>query len=673
MARDYLVGEPITPSIINQITPDDGEIIVGGPDAPIRMAVSDFANAYVPDEVIVSETEPVGVPDGTIWVQPFGTPSGVVDLDAVAEAAVAASPTIATHTTAIARVETQRIDLRTIAGAVADSPTTDNISAINAAITQATTDGVGEVFIPDGVWYVKPSSTSWIKLASNLTLTLAAKATLMVQDDTGNYPCLLSGNTHSTLVENVTIRGGTIDQNAAGNTTANIAIGNANTHQNIVRLYNYRNVWLDHVTLHSCGVNTVTLNDGDGEGALMDGVEVTWQQGATTTPNYDNTVFYIQGKRGHTVVGCRGYADVGQRAGAFIEVHGSSLMVDNNEADGFFALCYPTSETSALATQPLSNIFVTRNRAYRANYGIGAWSFAGYTIRGLKILDNSLHIAQVQHDQTIWYGISLYENVAITGTYEDVEISRNLIVCETGDSRTTTAGGAALNFNISAGIVAAPYGNVTGLRIDDNTVRNSPTYGYKIGRFNDAAQTIKDVRMGRNTAVDCGRNVNATAATRTALALMGTLVNVDVDRTIIHDSGASALNGMYATQLSAGLASGTNVKVRNTAISSVTGTLLTTIDRAKVGDDYQYITVTFPSIAAGAIGTQTTTITVKGAKTTDVVTAQPLGNLQAGLIPVYARCSSADTITIGLYNATAGALVPSAVNWAVRVHGGQVA
>lgn len=580
---------------------------------------------------------------------------------------------VTSHTTAIERVETQRIDLRTIAGAVADSPTTDNISAINDAITKATTDGVGEVFIPDGVWYVKPSATSWIKLASNLTLTLAAKATLMVQADTGDYPCLISGETHSTLVENVTIRGGTIDQNAANNTTANIQIGTADTHQNIVRLYNYRNVWLDHITMHGCGVNMVTLNDGDGEGALIDGLEMTWRQGATTTPNYDNTAIYVQGKRGHTVVGCRGYADVGQHAGAFIEVHGSSLMVDNNESDGFFALCYPTSETSALATQPLSNIFVTRNRAYRANYGIGAWSFAGYVIRGMKILDNILHIAQVQHDQTYTYGISLYENVSVTGTFEDIEISRNLVVFETGDTRTTTAGGTALNFNLTAGIVAAPYGNITGLRIDDNQVKNAPAYGYKIGRFNDDAQTVKDVRGSRNTAIDCGRNPNATSTTRTALALLGTLVNVDIDTTIIRDTGPSAMNGSYATQLGGGLLSATNVRVRNTFTSTATGAFLFGIDRAKVGDDYQYITVTFPSIAAAAIGTQTTTITVKGAKTSDVVTAQPLGDLQAGLIPVYARCSAADTITLGLYNATAGALTPTAVTWAIRVHSGQVA
>jgi hypothetical protein len=148
MARDYLVGEPITPSIINQITPDDGEIIVGGPDAPIRMAVSDFANAYVPDEVIVSETEPVGVPDGTIWVQPFGTPSGVVDLDAVAEAAVAASPTIATHTASIARIRDREIHARDY-GVVADG-VTDQRANIMTMLADADTKKIQRIVFPTG-------------------------------------------------------------------------------------------------------------------------------------------------------------------------------------------------------------------------------------------------------------------------------------------------------------------------------------------------------------------------------------------------------------------------------------------------------------------------------------------------------------------------------------------
>jgi hypothetical protein len=45
MARDYLPGELIRASHINQITPDDGEIIVGGPDAPVRRPAADFDNA----------------------------------------------------------------------------------------------------------------------------------------------------------------------------------------------------------------------------------------------------------------------------------------------------------------------------------------------------------------------------------------------------------------------------------------------------------------------------------------------------------------------------------------------------------------------------------------------------------------------------------------------------
>jgi hypothetical protein len=69
----------------------------------------------------------------------------------------------------------------------------------------------------------------------------------------------------------------------------------------------------------------------------------------------------------------------------------------------------------------------------------------------------------------------------------------------------------------------------------------------------------------------------------------------------------------------------------------------------------------FPSIAAG--GSQSLTITVSGAVTTNTPTVQ-LGwsaALPAGLVVSHARVSAANTVTITLTNITGSAIDPAAV------------
>ena len=85
MARDYVPGEEIKPSYINQITPDDGEIIVGGPDAPIRLPLTDFNNAALSADLTTFK-------------------AGHATVEDAAAAAVDANPTIADHETRISRV-----------------------------------------------------------------------------------------------------------------------------------------------------------------------------------------------------------------------------------------------------------------------------------------------------------------------------------------------------------------------------------------------------------------------------------------------------------------------------------------------------------------------------------------------------------------------------------------
>ena len=73
----------------------------------------------------------------------------------------------------------------------------------------------------------------------------------------------------------------------------------------------------------------------------------------------------------------------------------------------------------------------------------------------------------------------------------------------------------------------------------------------------------------------------------------------------------------------------------------------------------------FPSIAA-TTGSATLTITVTGAAVGDRVTLAPPSTLPAGLIPV-GYVSATDTVSITLFNNTAGAIDPVAMGWSVTI------
>jgi hypothetical protein len=75
-------------------------------------------------------------------------------------------------------------------------------------------------------------------------------------------------------------------------------------------------------------------------------------------------------------------------------------------------------------------------------------------------------------------------------------------------------------------------------------------------------------------------------------------------------------------------------------------------------------TLDFPSIAAG--GTAELAITVTGATVGDPVHLGPPATLNNGLLP-WARVSATNTVTVRIHNATSGAINPTGATWKVRV------
>ncbi len=76
----------------------------------------------------------------------------------------------------------------------------------------------------------------------------------------------------------------------------------------------------------------------------------------------------------------------------------------------------------------------------------------------------------------------------------------------------------------------------------------------------------------------------------------------------------------------------------------------------------------FPSVAA-TTGTQTLTITVTGAEVGDRVLLAPPSALPAGLIPI-GFVSATNTVSVSVFNNTAGAIDPASMTWGVTVYKG---
>lgn len=571
------------------------------------------------------------------------------------------SATLAT----VGTVASQRVDIRTH-GAIAGDDTVDNIGAINAAIVAAG-DG-GEVFVPAGTWYVKPSVTHFIEMVSRRTLRLAPGAVLKVRDDTGGFPTLITdatGGNGATYVEDVAIVGGTVDLSPETNLGYTMDPNDLNVRQQAIKFGHFRNITVEGVTFHSCGRNTVVLSGAECYNATVVNNRIFWVIGPLDTAlEYDNSAVYITVRWGATVRGNTGFANPAHHPRGFVELHGQGLTFSDNHSDGFGYLCYITPNSVTAQEYGVNGITVTNNTARRAWKGISLFSFPGRVLTGVTVSGNVIGVAQKEHNWNSAYGIAFEENASTTGDYEDVTITGNVVIFEAGDTRTVSWTGSAVNHALTYGIGVSPYGNVRNVTIADNIVRNAPSYGIKVGRYGSEA-TVANVSLMNNTVIDAGGNSTAANSERAALALFGTLTDVTVDRTRVVDTGATRIGYYHVHAQGVGLIGTTRSTIRRTEILSASGTMPDGVDRAKVGTGGERVNVDFPSIPANTTVSQNVTVT--GASTLDTVTASPGGGLESGLAVAWVAVTSANTVTIALRNTTGSAIDPSTRPWNITV------
>lgn len=549
-----------------------------------------------------------------------------------------------------------------IVNAAVSTAATDNIAAINAAITTAALSGTGLVLLPPGTYQIAPTASSWIVLKSGVTLQGAGPSTVLkVKDDAGDYGQVISATTTGTAVSRITIRDLRIDQNPAGNTTQDIK--NA-TPSMAVRFDSATQLRIANVEFDECcGVNTVSVNGTACRDFTLANCRFNFNQGTAVTANYDNSAVYFNGQGAVVTGNSFKAAAIADMARGAVELHTGKATMTGNTVENFQTICNVVTASSGTDLNP-NEIIVANNTLLNGNNGVTLWPLTGYTLRGVLVAHNVIHLAQSDWDQAACWGVGTNRDSGSGGSLDGIEIAHNLIRFQAGDTRATTAGAVALAYASMGGIFLGGRGSLANAKVVGNTVINAPVYGI---RFGDAAFSQDTIggRVANNLVVDAGGNSSLAAGARTALSVQGATVrSVVIEGNTALDTGNPSLTGsLWVTTNSITTNGGGNL-LRNNERYGVSGTLSQSVDKSKFPDLCGRATFDFASISAGA--SATTTITVSGATTSDMVIVTAAGGIASGLIPT-AYVSANDTVTLRLFNPTAGAIDPGNTVYRARV------
>lgn len=486
--------------------------------------------------------------------------------------------------TVISRTTDRTFDARDYG---ADHSAEDNIAAINAALADAgaavaANGGRARVVLGASAktFLVKPSlaQRKWIELRSGVSLDLA-DVTLKVADDSDAYNDLITGGTLAAPLTRVRITGGMIDNNPLGHARANLGIGSRNKAHSIMS-HAVHDLVIDGVTFNCSGVNTIVVNGPDCHDLSIEGNHFIFTQGATATPDYDNSACYLVAD-GIRVSNNRWQAAIAQAPRAACEIHGLNAVMSGNTTRGYQTLVnlvppdhpYPGSR---------NNLVVTANSAVDALFGITLWPVTGEVLRDVTISNNTIDIAQIAWNRASAFGISRSRAEGITGDVEGYTIANNLIAFQPGDTRATDAAGRTLNYTSTAGIGLGGGGRTRQANVHGNTILHAPCYGARIGVAGSGS--LDDVTVVGNTIVDAGSNPHGVA--RMALAFLGTASRVVLRDNRIRDTGSRALVGQYAVVVRV-TAGARNVVARN-PVTTASGLALSTSLAATAGASGRY-------------------------------------------------------------------------------------
>lgn len=464
-------------------------------------------------------------------------------------------------------------------GAVGNG-TTDDTAAIQTTINTAASTG-GVVFFPIGTYIVAPTTTTFITVPSNIELRgLGIKSVIKVKNDAGDYQKIFGQANPSTLVENITFRDLTIDQNATGNTTCDIAIGSTRA-QFAISFATSKHILIQNCRFDPCtGVNTISINAPAAEDARIINCYFHFVRGVSST-DYDNSTIYFTCAN-HAAIGNIFKADVGEGARGAMETHDGQSVITGNVSDGYqTGVNIVNAANIGGSLRENNDITVSGNTFARACYGIRLWSVTGSTLRNVTVSGNTVSLSQVDHNEIGSSGINLEyaSGTTLNGSFENITIANNSISFQPELNRSVDGDGNALAASSTWGIGLSPAGNVKNLQVINNVIRNAPVKGISIGQ--GTTYTLTNIRIRGNMLVDAGQNAGITAGLRAAFFIVGNLTNAYIEDNQIWDSGngsGGTLGNQYRYYFPNTVS---YVTWRNNTVQTVSGTLASSVDSTK--------------------------------------------------------------------------------------------
>jgi hypothetical protein len=459
-------------------------------------------------------------------------------------------------------------------GAKANDPAFDNIPAINLAITFLNSVGGGDLYIPKGVYWVKPlgNDTNVIVPKSNVTIRgLSRKSILKCWANTGNYRRLIG--TDNAVVD-FGIENFTIDQNPAANTTCDVGNGAADDGLMALRMSNVQGLRVYRMRFEqNCGVNTVWVAGSNCRDLCVEHCSFNFKRArsvsadgnpiATESPIYDSSDVYVQAFHIRICNNTFLTSEVGTaRPNGACEIHGPVAAFTGNVITGYGCGLHIVTPYDSAANVALYGISVSGNTIREANWGISLIAVAASdasptAIRGFSITGNMIDVRQLDYDRVQAYGIGVLTDAV--SSIEDGVIATNTITMQSGDTRfySTLYGGSGNSptskvLTINSGIHMLGSGTLRNVLVTGNNIKNAPLWGIAVG-----FTTAEGILVTRNKLTDCGLNTgHEWTSLRAAISIGGgttaNMSDIISEDNYISDTGASSLNTLYGTLASGG-------------------------------------------------------------------------------------------------------------------------
>lgn len=344
---------------------------------------------------------------------------------------------------------------------------------LQEALTLIGARGGGELLFDD-VYSVSPSAPGGkcLVVGSNTRLRAAKYGCgVKVVDNGGNYQTVI-GETDPT-VAGVEIVDLYIDQNAAGNLTADVLPNVAGKTFAAIQFSGKHHLAKNVTVMNAPGVNTIVFSSSGMQYCRAQGCRVFFRKGATTAAGgiYDNSAFYLNGKD-WSLLDCDVFnlSGYGEAITAF-EGHGANYIVSRNRARGYTLLANIVGENAP--TQAYSNVTVEDNQGYDLRSGIALWALTRSNLKNVSLKGN-----RVQRDPGLYpastsfhFGFGLHFGSDAQGEFDLIDSADNFDLCAFYTDATAGSGSAAFQWEA--------YGNI-GLSSRNDRAVGAPNIGHSV-------------------------------------------------------------------------------------------------------------------------------------------------------------------------------------------------